>query len=272
MSTAENQYVLEDLFDKNQAFKRLDELYRQPFITDHMKANDFPIEFGIEMLIQIGLHKRAELKTMVGLLWKHFGHKPEQLQLCAKMLERAVELQLILYSQETGEFVVFVDIPADVQQDIDRFQYPLPMVVPPLKLQDNASSAYLRGKGSVILKGYNHHNDDVCIEHLDRCNRVELKLNMETAEMIKNKWKGLDKQKKDETWEDYQKRLKAFRKYDKHSRAVMDLMVKGGDRLWMTHRYDKRGRTYAQGYHINPQGSDWNKAVVEFANEEIVDG
>jgi DNA-directed RNA polymerase len=38
----------------------------------------------------------------------------------------------------------------------------------------------------------------------------------------------------------------------------------------MTHKYDKRGRTYSQGYHIQPQGSDWNKAVIEFADKEIV--
>jgi len=38
----------------------------------------------------------------------------------------------------------------------------------------------------------------------------------------------------------------------------------------LTHKYDKRGRCYSQGYHVNPQGNDWNKAVIEFAEKEPV--
>ncbi len=40
----------------------------------------------------------------------------------------------------------------------------------------------------------------------------------------------------------------------------------------MTHKYDKRGRTYSQGYHVNYQGNPWNKACIEFADKEVVDG
>jgi DNA-directed RNA polymerase len=50
----------------------------------------------------------------------------------------------------------------------------------------------------------------------------------------------------------------------------MDLMFTAGNRFYMTHKYDKRGRTYSQGYHINPQGNDWNKAVIEFADKEVI--
>jgi DNA-directed RNA polymerase len=43
-----------------------------------------------------------------------------------------------------------------------------------------------------------------------------------------------------------------------------------GNEFYLTHRYDKRGRCYAQGYHVNPQGNDWNKAVIELAEKEVV--
>jgi DNA-directed RNA polymerase len=49
-------------------------------------------------------------------------------------------------------------------------------------------------------------------------------------------------------------------------------MVEMGNRFYLTHRYDKRGRTYAQGYHVNTQGNCWNKAVIELADEEVVEG
>jgi DNA-directed RNA polymerase len=42
----------------------------------------------------------------------------------------------------------------------------------------------------------------------------------------------------------------------------------GGNRFWLTHKYDKRGRTYCQGYHVSYQGNDYNKACIEFADGE----
>jgi len=38
----------------------------------------------------------------------------------------------------------------------------------------------------------------------------------------------------------------------------------------MTHRYDKRGRVYCMGYHVNYQGTPWNKAVIELADKEMI--
>ncbi len=49
----------------------------------------------------------------------------------------------------------------------------------------------------------------------------------------------------------------------------MALVVQEGNEFYLTHRYDKRGRTYAQGHFINPQGTEYNKAVLEFSNEEV---
>jgi DNA-directed RNA polymerase len=63
-------------------------------------------------------------------------------------------------------------------------------------------------------------------------------------------------------------RRKAFEKYDQSSKDVMHALMGIRDRFWLTHKYDRRGRTYCVGYHINYQGTSWNKAVVEFANKE----
>ena len=50
----------------------------------------------------------------------------------------------------------------------------------------------------------------------------------------------------------------------------MSILVNAGNRFFLTHAYDKRGRTYAKGYHVNYQGNDWNKATICFAEGEIV--
>jgi DNA-directed RNA polymerase len=43
------------------------------------------------------------------------------------------------------------------------------------------------------------------------------------------------------------------------------------DTIYLTHRYDRRGRIYCTGYHVNEQGTDYHKAVLEFADKELVE-
>jgi DNA-directed RNA polymerase len=88
--------------------------------------------------------------------------------------------------------------------------------------------------------------------------------------MVQNKWKNLDKPKEDESVTDYQKRVKAFEKFDRASRDVMKLLLSEGNELYLTHKVDKRGRTYCQGYQVNYQGTPWCKATVEFHKKELI--
>jgi DNA-directed RNA polymerase len=50
----------------------------------------------------------------------------------------------------------------------------------------------------------------------------------------------------------------------------MEHLAVADDRFYLTNKYDKRGRTYSQGYHVNPQGADWNKGVIELADKELI--
>ena len=271
--TEEIQLHLEQIHFSNQTLSKLRKTFSQPVIIDHLREHGIPLDFGLEFLAQIGLHRRANFKTMFGLLHHHFSEgKDEGLQNCADMIEAAIEAGLCNYDPLSREMTVAVAIPADVQAELDKFQYPMPMVCKPKPLSSNRHSAYLTGGSGVILKRYNHHDDDVCLDHLNRLNCVELCLNMDTARMIENTWSNLQRQKDDETRDQYLKKVKAFVKYDTSARDVMQFVFISGNKFHMTHRYDKRGRTYAQGYHINPQGNEWNKAVVEFSTKELVDG
>src|SRR5690606_15354988 len=132
----------------------------------------------------------------------------------------------------------------------------------PLPLKDNLSTGYLTGKASVILRD-NHHDGDVCLDHLNRMNSIQFSINQEVATNVKNHWKGLDKKNEDETYNDFNKRQKAFDKYSRVADHVINILMKAGNNLRLTTAYDKRGRTYCRGFHITYQGTDWNKAVLE---------
>lgn len=266
-----NQVELEKLFNKNQIMKRLRAEFLIPEVIEHLEQKEIPLDFGIDLLCQMVLHKRANLETLVGLLHKHFGDSRAALQDCADMILKAAQADLMDWHELSQKFVIRIDVTDDVRADIDRYQYPLPLVVAPKGVFKNSDTGYYTSGGSIILKN-NHHEDDVCLDHINRVNQIKLRLNPDTAIMVKNQWRNLDKPKECESKEEFEARKKAFEKYDIVSREVMEniLMLTEDGGFWLTHKYDKRGRTYAQGYHVNPQGNAWNKAMVEFHNQEIV--
>lgn len=264
-----HQLELERLYNKNQLISRIRAEFEdcKDFdFTEHFISHEIPVNFGYAVLTQMALHKRASIETMVGLLYHHLGNAQKTVDL----LIRCAEADMVDYAMDLREFVVKYELTPDVQEELDRFQYPLPMVVEPRELHGNRESGYFTHNSSVILKD-NHTEDDVCLDHLNRMNRVKLTINMDVVKMIKNRWRNLDQMKEGEEREDFEARVRAFNKYDRTARDVMAKLMEHSDHFYLTHRYDKRGRVYSQGYHVNYQGNAWNKAVVEFANKELVD-
>ena len=81
----------------------------------------------------------------------------------------------------------------------------------------------------------------------------------------------LPKRKIGEAFDEFQKRQKQAQVFYEHSLEVMQAIATLGNEFWLTHKYDRRGRTYAVGYHINTQGTDYNKAVLELAKKEVIE-
>ena len=263
------QIDMEKLFHKNQLHPRIKAEFTSadlPF-RDVMVKHGLDPQFGFDLLVQMVLHKRAGLPVLVGILRKHF--KGDN-QACADALLLACQIDLVDWNPATEQFIVKYDITQDVQDDLDRYQFPLPMIVEPRELKTNSDTGYFTSRNSVILKN-NHHDEDVCLDHLNHMNRIKLTLNNEVASFIENSWRNLDKPKPGEDRKDFDKRKKAFEKYDRTARDVMAHLEIAGGEFYLTHKYDKRGRVYCQGYHVNYQGNTWNKAVIEFAQAEMVE-
>lgn len=264
------QLELEKLYDKNQLMPRVREAFRENEINfvGYLEQEGIHEKFGIDLLAQMAVRKRAPANTVIGILRHHFGDT----QRTAQELELAVEkglVEAILTEDGDIQIVVIYEISKEIQDDLDRYQFPLPMIIPPMPIKDNLDTGYLTQKGSVILRD-NHTRDDVYLEALNRLNSMPLQLNMEVVQTISNKWRNHNKMKPNESWEDFRARQKAFEKYDRTSKDVMATLLNHSQVLYLTHKYDKRGRSYCVGYHVNYQGNDWNKAVIEFAEEETL--
>jgi len=146
---------------------------------------------------------------------------------------------------------------------IENSQYLPPMVCEPLPLTHNYSSGYLTHNDSLILGTGNHHGGDLCLDVLNTMNSVALKLDLDFLSTVEEEPTfDLDTQDKADQWAQFKEQSYMF----------YDLMHQNGNRLYLTHKVDKRGRIYACGYHISTQGTAFKKASLELANEELVEG
>lgn len=283
--SVEQQIQMENLLHKNKLMRRLRSEFLIPDVVDHIQEHNLPLDFTINLMAQMVLLKRANVGVLIGALHHHFlieGDDEEgdpvtvreAMEKAAEFIKQAAIADLVDRDPVSGKIVLKweLDVSQDVYDDLDRFQYPLPMLVPPREIQTNKDTGYLTMKGSVVLKNHDYeHDDDLCLDHLNRVNRVAYTMNPQVAQMVENTWKDLDKKKDDETDEEFEDRQRAFRKFDEKARDCMEAMFMQGNEFFFTHKYDKRGRCYSQGHHLNVQGNAWQKAVLEFADKEMVD-
>lgn len=264
------QRAMEKLFHKNQLIPRIRRDFEEMDIPWAEAANEAKVSynFAIELLVQMHLHKRTTIAVLAGIMRKHYTDSINPSQEAADAILRCIEADFADYEPTYGVIVTRWEISAETEKELEAFQFPLPMIVPPRQLTDNENCAYLTVTESAILKK-NHHEDYIRHPHLNKMNAIPLMINGETSLMIKNKWRHLDKKKPEETLKDFKDRLKQFEKYDRTVHDVHAHLSINGNRFYLVHSYDKRGRVYPKGYHVNYQGNSWNKAVIEFADGEI---
>lgn len=267
----ENQDMIEHFFNARQTPHLLrHELSQNEKACKAIVSSGLDEDFAFDLLSQMVLYKRAHLPTLVGLLKQHFRNQVNPFQACADALLTAAAHWLVDWDEAREQFVIMFDVSDKAMKLIRQYQYMPPMIVPPLTVRDNRGSGYINIKDDSLILQNNHHEGDICLDSINRFNSIPMSINEEVVRMIRNSWKNLDRPKNGETFEDYQKRLKAFERYEQDAFFTIAFMVEMGNEFYFTHKVDKRGRTYAQGYHINPQGNCWNKAVLELAEKEKV--
>ena len=127
-ANTQQQLELEQLYNKNQTTSRL----RRYFEVDmkekqgvnlkmFMKMAKIDIEFGFNLLVQIALHRRTDIPTMVGLLRHHFATAQE----VADAIALACEVDMLDWNPAFSQLVVHpnLQIPNDVQNELDLFQF-----------------------------------------------------------------------------------------------------------------------------------------------------
>ena len=118
--------------------------------------------------------------------------------------------------------------------------------------------------GSLLLGNpMNHHNENICLDHINRMNAIAVSLNAEFISLYaETPKKPRETQEQLIQWEQF-----VDDSFDKYADFIA-----AGNKGFLDYAYDTRGRSYDTGYYITSQGSSYKKAILELANQEIVEG
>ena len=224
----------------------------------------------MDMLVGVAYCQKPELFTsatsqMASRL--KFSDKTEAILTVAEMLAVLCKTDAfdILKENKNASLMVQsrIPLPEKLVEFIDNSQFLPPMVCEPLELTHNYSSGYLTHNDSLILGSGNHHDGDICLDVLNTMNKVALKLDTDFLSSVEEEPTfELDNQEKEDSWAHFKRQSYKF----------YNLMAAQGNNFYFCHKVDKRGRIYSHGYHINTQGSAFKKAMLELANEELIEG
>lgn len=265
LPTKETQTDLEHLFNKFQLMKILRSEF-ETIVEPSVAEQGLEPAMVTEALAQIYLHRQASPETMVGILSPKYG----EAQVVADKLLKIVELDYIDFNTDLDRFTVKYELSDDVKEMLDRFQFPLPMVVSPLPVKDNFDTGYLTMRSSLVLNGSDYFNDvDICLDHINRANSVALEMDFDVIRSNEGRFVK-PVRAVGEDFDEYRKRVKQAEQFYNTSIVVMEQISDLSDEVFLTHKYDRRGRIYASGYHVNTQGDDYRKAVLILANKETL--
>ena len=200
-------------------------------------------------LFRIALEGENTYQAMIGMI----VHKID----CALELDRAkcaaevigvcVNTELLTIEKRYAGYVIDTDFVIDKElPEIDKHQ--ILFEKPKLKTTNQLLGGRLK-----------YHSEFTCLDHLNRMSEIPLKINSDLLKILEEESDSeLDTDEKKEQWEQF-------------ASDSLDKYLEASDReFYLEWAADLRGRCYSQGYHINPQGSSFKKAICELAHKEYL--
>lgn len=265
--TTQRQIDIETLYSKHQLLPVLRENFME-IAVNYPDEDDH--EMIAEVLAQMYLHRQCAPEVLVGILHPKYG-EPQEI---ADKLKLFGDFDYIDFNEDEdpkkSRFVLRYEVTTEIQRMLDQYQYPLPMIQKPEKVTKNNETGYITIEGSVILNGSPwFKNKDVCLDHLNRANSVAL--DFDTRVISSEEGKFIRPVRRNgEEFSDFSKRQRAATVFYDTSLGVMEGLQQVSEEVYLTHKFDRRGRCYASGYHISTQGDDYRKAVLQLASKEVI--
>lgn len=221
------------------------------------------------LVVILPMDRPQELTSVVGQLTDilHYSDRIEGIKTVAEIVSviGMTDLYEIYKDKRDDPMKVLsnYDMGDELYDFIEKTKYLPPMVCRPKLVHKNSDNAYLRQKGSLILGKGNYHEKEIGVDVINKMNQTKLQLDVDLLKL----YKELPKKAFTDP-----ERQEQFEQMVQESLETYVEMVTFTNEFYLTHKKDKRGRTYSQGYHITTQGTSFKKAIIELAHEEVIEG
>jgi hypothetical protein len=171
-------------------------------------------------------------------------------QCAAELIAIAHNAELVVITKVSDKtFMITTEYTLD--EEIPEFGKHAPLFKKPALVDFN----------QILGNRFKQHDGDACIDHINTMNAIPLSLERRiTGNMLETTDADLETPEQQEQWTDFRQRS-----YDMYNEVEMH-----GNKFYLEHSMDTRGRCYCKGYYVNYQGSSYKKAIVQLADKEVV--
>lgn len=214
-----------------------------------------------EILAQCLVNDSTPITNIIGSVAARFFRLPtasQRQRILQRIIRMAEEnhLDIVCYN------IVYVrpayELPKSLQKTKRNFIPPL--IMKPKTVRTNEDTGYhVVSKGHLVLgHAANQHSGDICLDIINTQNKSPWRLN---AWVLNNTVDEKPENMEQRDWDNFCKETKQIAEFLGTHRV-----------MYLTHRVDKRGRLYCHGYHINYQGNEYHRAMIDLGVGEIVTG
>lgn len=241
------QVMNEVTFDRNQLLPNLEKYYRD-LIGDTDKISPYIYK----ILAYLAIYKRMSSSVLAGLFYRGSELNSRKAIMYANGMVNIGLLKKEVSDKGTT-YIVLLEVPFEEKVRLDKLAYPLPMLVHPKKLGSTDGS--LMGFRKRIMCRHGYNTGDHCLGTIDKANGVALAIEPRVSKMC-----GF--RRKNGNYDELR---------DKEAKDIEQYMIDSGNKFWLLHEPDFRGRIYDRGQHIKAQGIEYQKGVLALANKEYIE-
>lgn len=257
LTTSLREYISQSYWDsKNERLIAIDKDLTKVILNiltqTVLIASDYVPLLSICGSVSFGLSRYHDIQTCADVLW----------------LINQTDLILVDIVDDTRYVQSNMELPDELVNRLTLMCVLPPMLVKPRTLRHNRSCGYLTiGKDSLILGDKeNYHDECISLDVLNTLNSQALCLDLDICYKFQKEFKS----EFDKDTDEYLNQRKTYERAKEQFEFFRDKIQ--DKTIHFTHKVDKRGRVYSQGYTFNFQGSSYEKACINLKTKEFVEG
>lgn len=205
-----------------------------------------------------------QIQELVGILARQISKGIKYEDMIRNASDVIAACDDIIYKLVIREHLIvesFYRLEPETYEYIGLATFSPPMVVEPKQwVSNNEGALYDTDIHCILGSKLNRHNREQALDVLNLLQNIAWELDPVISKMEQEPNKQLKSPDSHEQFKTFKKECQEV--YEKYMNKP----------FWFMVQFDKRGRMYTKGYHIQFQGSGWHKASLNFSKKELITG